>query len=347
MAADASIVARIGGDATGLVGALDKAKGSVRQFGEGVGKIADGIAKKFEFRDVARTLSTALGINLQSIAEKVARFYVGLGKEEEEFLERMVQTTGKAADAREDQLKRVRAAQEKYERERAENIQNQRTLYLKAIEEGKELDAQAAAAKAKLEEDAGFAADLEWVKEQDRIAAEQKLKSQQIEDLKALEIQANEEIAKVEQARIAEKFKSMVDQWKGFLVTVSRTGRGDTELSDRELQRKKANIEKDLFEMQRAGRETGAYQGGDYFQKLELNAVNQELALRQKVRTYTAAFGEDKAFELSGVSEQRYSQILGTQASQDKTNILLEQIKKQLAGGIPTLQVNAINTGGG
>jgi hypothetical protein len=347
MAADASIVARIGGDASGLVASLDKAKGAVQQFGKGVGEIAEGIGRKFEFRDIARTLSTALGLSLTSIADKVARFYVGLGKEEEAFLERMVESTGKAAEAQEEQLKRVRAAQEKYERERAENIEKQRTVYLNAIEDGKKLDAEKAAAQAKLEEDAGFAADLEWVKEQDRIAAEKKLKAQQIEELKAIEIKANEELAAIEQARIDEKFKSLAAQWKGFIVSLTRTGRSDTELSDRELERKRDTIKKDLSEIERKQRETGQYNGSSYFQNLELNSVNQELALRQKVKQYTATFGEDRAFQmLPGVTEQRFSQITGTQTQQDKTNLLLEQIKKRLEGGIPTLQVNSVVTTG-
>jgi len=347
MAADASIVARIGGDASGLVASLDKAKGAVRQFGDGVGKIADGIAKKFEFRDVARTLATALGINLQNIANQVARFVIGFTEGAEKALEETIARTEKAADNQERQLERARALKKSAQDEYRKLLEDEEALLLKFRLAEQDRQRDLARQKMKAEEDAGFAADLEWVKEQDRIAAEKKLKAQQIEELKAIEIKANEELAAIEQARIDEKFKSLAAQWKGFIVSLTRTGRSDTELSDRELERKRDTIKKDLSEIERKQRETGQYNGSSYFQNLELNSVNQELALRQKVKQYTATFGEDRAFKmLPGVTEQRFSQITGTQTQQDKTNLLLEQIKRRLEGGIPTLQVNSVVTTG-
>ncbi len=170
------------------------------------------------------------------------------------------------------------------------------------------------------------------------------LKSKQLELEKEI-AEATKDKAEAEKM-VGNAITSNIAQWKEFKVLVSRTGRDDTDLSDRELQRKKANIEKDLFEMQRAGRETGAYQGGDYFQRLELNAVNQELALRQKVRTYTATFGEDRAFQLAGVSERRFSEINQTNTKQDEANNLLRDIKRRLDGGILTLPTNVIQGGG-
>lgn len=145
---------------------------------------------------------------------------------------------------------------------------------------------------------------------------------------------------------IVKVIEGYIEMWDKFVANVTRTGRGDTELSDRELERKKANIQKDLFNMERAGRETGAYQGGDYFQKMELNAVNQELALRQKVRSYTASFGEEKAFQLSGVSEQRFAEINQTNTKLDESNNLLRDIKRRLDGGILTLPTNVVKGGG-
>lgn len=286
-------------------------------------------------------LSSGFGIGAAMLAptaaDMLARGATGFSKGEEERLAGMVDSTGKAAD--EQEAKRDRAAQEaeKKAQAAADNKAREQQLYLQAIQEGYSIDEAAAKAKAQAEEEAGFAADLEWVKEQDRLAAEKKIKAQQIEELKALEIQANEEIAKVEQARIAEKFKSMVDQWKGFLVTISRTGRGDTELSDRELERKRDTIKKDMANMERVGRETGAYQGGDYFQRLELEGVNKELALRQKVRGYTAQFGEERAFQLSGVSESRFSDINRTSTQLDKISETLKKFSQQFNRGIPVV----------
>lgn len=136
---------------------------------------------------------------------------------------------------------------------------------------------------------------------------------------------------------IGKTIESNIDQWKNFKVLVSRTGRGDTELSDRELERKRETIQKDLFNMQRQARETGAYQGGEFFQRKELEGVNQELALRQKVRQYTASFGEERAFQLSGVSESRFANINNTSTQLDKISQTLDKFNQQFNRGIPVV----------
>lgn len=161
------------------------------------------------------------------------------------------------------------------------------------------------------------------------------LKNQQ-RDLEKEIAEITEAKAKAE-ALIGKTVASNIAQWKDFQVLISRTGRGDTELSDRELERKRETIQKDLFNMERAARETGAYQGSDYFQRLELEGVNKELALRKKVRTYTATFGEDRAFQLSGVSEQRFSEINKTSTQLDKISNTLQKFSQQFNRGIPVV----------
>jgi hypothetical protein len=191
MAADASIVARIGGDATGLVGALDRAKGAVRQFGDGVGSIADGIARKFEFRDIARTLSTALGLSLTSIADKVARFFIGFSKAQEEALENLVKTTDKAADAQEKRLDKARDEALKKEDARAQLLIEQGRLVWEARmqyfqNEKEEREKAAKDEKQKAKEAAED--DLAWYKE--RVRLDDRLRTLKLEALDPAEREA-------------------------------------------------------------------------------------------------------------------------------------------------------------
>jgi hypothetical protein len=66
---------------------------------DAVGTVAGQIQKKFELKDLGRTMATALGLNLESMAEAVARFYTGVSKAEEEALKKWAETSTRAADA--------------------------------------------------------------------------------------------------------------------------------------------------------------------------------------------------------------------------------------------------------
>jgi hypothetical protein len=301
------------------------------------------LKKTFSAGNVLKgALGTGFGIGAAmlapDIADSIARGVTGLSKKEEERLNNLIESTGKAADKQEADRDKAAEEADRKAQQRGEQKAREQEIYFQAIRDGLSMDEAAAKASAQAEEEAGFAADLEWVKEQDRIAAEKKLKAASIAELKDLEEKANKELQDQEQARIKEKFKSMADQWKGFLVSVTRTGRNDTELSDRELERKRENIKNDIFGMEKQSFETGAYQGGLYFQKKELEGVNQELALRQKVRSFTASFGEERAFKmLPGVSEQRFSEINNTSTQLDKISNTLEKFSQQFNKGIPVV----------
>jgi len=66
----------------------------------GVGELAKSTTKGFtDLKNVGGTLATALGLNVQSIAESIARFVVGFSKDQEQALNDLVDATGKAADA--------------------------------------------------------------------------------------------------------------------------------------------------------------------------------------------------------------------------------------------------------
>lgn len=80
--ADSSIKAYFGGDTSQLKAAIKDAE-------KAVGNFAGSLAKKFEGRDLARGLATALGLSVDKIADKVARFFTGMTKDAEKAYERL------------------------------------------------------------------------------------------------------------------------------------------------------------------------------------------------------------------------------------------------------------------
>jgi hypothetical protein len=114
-----------------------------------------------------------------------------------------------------------------------------------------------------------------------------------------------------------EEIVSNIAAWDKFKVSVTSSGRGDRELSDRELQRKVANIQQALFvsEINRVGRVgVGNERGEDPFSfinQANLAGARNELNLRRDVRRRASAFGEDAAFQqFPGLTEQRFSEII-------------------------------------
>jgi len=143
---------------------------------------------------------------------------------------------------------------------------------------------------------------------------------------------------------IGETIVSNTAEWQKFKATITTTGKGDKELSDRELERKIQNIKQALFvsEVNRVGRVgVGNERGEDPFGFINANNLAQaqaELALRQKVRSFTASFGEERAFKmLPGVSEQRFSEINNTSTQLDKISNTLEKFSQQFNKGIPVV----------
>lgn len=72
---------RVGGETTEFDRAMDKA---VKTGTAAAGEISGRMTKKlFDMKDVGQSIATALGLNIQNIAENVARFVTGVSKEEE------------------------------------------------------------------------------------------------------------------------------------------------------------------------------------------------------------------------------------------------------------------------
>src|SRR5205809_867926 len=71
-----------------------------------IGELTKSVTKSFEFRDVGRTLATALGINLEKIAENVARWFTGMSKQEEASFKELESVSDKLTETT---LKNIRA----------------------------------------------------------------------------------------------------------------------------------------------------------------------------------------------------------------------------------------------
>jgi hypothetical protein len=127
-------------------------------------------------------------------------------------------------------------------------------------------------------------------------------------------------------AGMAEIFKQMENisaEWEQFKGSITTFGRSDKDLSDRELQRKVSNINRDIFQRRTADATApgSAYYnpsapGTDLLLEAQMGNLQQtlaELKLRETVRRDASAFGQDAAFRMhDGLNEQRFAEILRT-----------------------------------
>lgn len=68
------------------------------QIENATGKLQRGLMNKFEGRDLARGLTTALGLSVDKIADKFARMWTGVTEDAEKAFERMVQLSNELTD---------------------------------------------------------------------------------------------------------------------------------------------------------------------------------------------------------------------------------------------------------
>lgn len=158
--------------------------------------------------------------------------------------------------------------------------------------------------------------------------------------LKQQVIDATKEQVKVEEA-VAEEIhygtaalKSFVEKWTGWQQSIATVGRGDKELSDRELERKIRNIRSDIFQ-----RELATQNGGyDFFLSPQRSNLSQALAeqrFRNNVRNSASFFGEDRAFEMfPGLTEQRFQEILSTRSADDRLVDRIEKLSDRQEAGL-------------
>jgi len=149
---------------------------------------------------------------------------------------------------------------------------------------------------------------------------------------------------------IIKQIESYIDAWDKFVLKVTTSGKGDKELTDAELARKVANIQKDIFARNTANATAagGAYynpstQGADGLleaQKSNLRQTKAEIDLRRRVRGQVSAFGVGYAFNQNpGISEERFREIIqGIDTStQGQIATELEKLNKQLSKGVQTV----------
>lgn len=424
------------------------------------------ITKKFELKDVGRTLATALGINLPSIAESIARFVAGVSKAEEEALNKLGELSTQVADKQlaamrerltdEQRYQLLLTEQERIQQRLADNLQKTTADQVRYKQDQLALmenEKAAAQSLAKIQADAAalidaryanekkLAADLAKIKaddaeadrkarqseydfaqdvEQKRLAyldqnferlsleaksvrgltqeetarlAELRLITKQLEiesqirtllslekrtpeeeaaltllfrqnDQLTAQIAAKQQLTEVTGQQVAAeeavgeaigfalgKLKSFVAEWTGFTISVQTMGRGNAELSDRELQRKAANLRSDIAERQRREMQRGAIAGiggnADLMlpgQQITLSQLQNELRLRDEVRRAVDSFGEDRAFQMFQLTEQRFADILrGTTEDQRlarQTADGITELNNRLRAGIPVINLN-------
>lgn len=153
------------------------------------------------------------------------------------------------------------------------------------------------------------------------------------------------------EAMIGTEVESNIAKWKEFRGIINSTGRGDTQLSDRELERKVSQLRADL-----AIREANVAQGGFDFllnpQRNNLAQAQAELSFRNRIRREAAFFGEDRVFRNNpGLSEQRLRDILGgtptgDQAALRKTADGIEKLTRLFESGQARTATVVVNNGG-
>lgn len=102
MAFFSEVKAKLGLDISEFERGMSKAQQGVGSLGKQMGKQIAGTEK------IGSTLATALGVNLQSIAESVARFWIGSSKEAEAALEEQVKMSEAAAVRAEQNLAKAK-----------------------------------------------------------------------------------------------------------------------------------------------------------------------------------------------------------------------------------------------
>ena len=147
--------------------AFEKGMAQVSKTSEDVGRR---LTKNFDGRDAGRALATALGLSIDKIADKVARFWIGFHDEAQATLEALTISTGKAADAQEEALKRLREQKKRLAEESAKQSQDEELMVLKVIKEADEAKKKA------------WAEDLEFYKQtarEEKAATEEKKKQEE------------------------------------------------------------------------------------------------------------------------------------------------------------------------
>lgn len=214
-----------------------------------------------------------------------------------------------------------------------------------------------------------------WRQRIDRLPTEEKINALERERRELLEVQKttvkgsndfkelqlklgslDNEIAR-ERLDLAERTASaekQVTEEKRNQVEIGNIGRGDTRLSDRELERKIQQLQSDV-----GARSSAVFQGGlgkagagaNYdpllgVQQSYLQQAIGEADLRAKVRRDVSTFGESRAFAMnSGLTETRFKEIVSGLSDGEKTVRALDDLRIKQEKGLQAIaaQLAALN----
>jgi hypothetical protein len=121
-----NIEARLNADNSGFRAALKQSVADADKFaGDLTGRLS---GKLFGLKDISNAIAVALGLNFQSIADKVARVFTGISKEVEESYKKLDTLSTQVADANLKNMRATLTEEQKYQLALGERDKLQRAL---------------------------------------------------------------------------------------------------------------------------------------------------------------------------------------------------------------------------
>lgn len=137
---------------------------------------------------------------------------------------------------------------------------------------------------------------------------------------------------------IGAQVESNIAKWTNLKGVIESVGRGDKDLSQRELERKIEALKADIAERERVAFESGNYDILLGAQRGNLQQAQADLDFRRSVQRRVAFAGEEKAFrEFGGLSEDRLRQILADRGPTTDERLVrtLDRLESRLSGTQP------------
>lgn len=225
MAIVGEVAVRLSGDNTGFKNMLDDSSKTTESFATKIaGKVGD---KLYGLRDVSHAVATALGINLEAIAEKVARVYEGLSKAEEEGFKALADLSTQAADLAIKNMRATLTEEQKYQLALEDRDRLQRVVNAGASEGGAD---QARLAKANLELQQKLSEVIAFeLKQRDEMAKKEAERAKAFDESVKKRIDANERQAKADLELLSgnEKLVAMAENIDALQAQITaEKGRG-------------------------------------------------------------------------------------------------------------------------
>lgn len=216
---------------------------SVEKGAEFGGKLAEKVGDKlYGLKDISHTVATALGLNLENIAENAARLFTGLSKEEEEFYKKSADLAAQVTDAAAKNASARNTDEQNYQ------------LALKARDEAlarinKRNEESLSITQTQIDFEAARFKYNHSYSEEDAAALHRAAGLQQ-EAIKQEQERAKTELANLEDRKKAEEAVAVIQQTRDKLRADATKQSNDQEQADYEKQKKD---EEDLLKLQESG----------------------------------------------------------------------------------------------